>query len=99
MFDPYCQMRDHARKVAYLHPKSLRTWQDAVREQHESDVDFRLNDSLSQSPLFALNGLYRPVLVVALASLLLLASCTAPFSGPSVTNGPASANMPNPASV
>jgi hypothetical protein len=39
MFDPYSQMSAHARKQAFLHPEKLTTWQDALRENRDTDLD------------------------------------------------------------
>jgi hypothetical protein len=50
MFDHYSQMTDLARKVAYLHPEAQTTWQDAIRENRDSDLNFQ-SDSLSSESL------------------------------------------------
>ena len=50
MFDHYSQMTDLARKVAHLHPDTQTTWQDALRENRDSDLNFQ-SDSLSSESL------------------------------------------------
>jgi len=50
MFDHYSQMTDLARKVAYQHPDGQTTWQDALRENRDSDLNFQ-SDSLSSESL------------------------------------------------
>jgi hypothetical protein len=50
MFDHYSQMTDLARKVAFQHPETQTTWQDALRENRDSDLNFQ-SDSLSSESL------------------------------------------------
>jgi hypothetical protein len=50
MFDHYSQMTDLARKVAFQHPETQTTWQDAIRENRDSDLNFQ-SDSLSSECL------------------------------------------------
>lgn len=78
MFDPYSQMRDHARKVAYFHPKMQTTWKDAVGENHDADFDFQLENPFSEILPHSLKGLVTPLLVLALVIFLILTACTAP---------------------
>jgi hypothetical protein len=39
MFDPYTQMSAHARNEAFLHPRKFTTWQDALRENPDTDFN------------------------------------------------------------
>jgi hypothetical protein len=38
MFDHYLQMSSHVREVAFSHPQTQTTWQDAVRENRDTDA-------------------------------------------------------------
>lgn len=51
MFDHYSQMTDLSRKVASQHPDLQRSWQDALRENRDTDLDVRSN-ALSNESLF-----------------------------------------------
>ena len=53
MFDPYSQMSAHARKEAFLHPRKLTTWQDAVSENRDIDLNLRRQELSSGSPVFS----------------------------------------------
>ena len=50
MFDHYSQMTAHARGVAFLHPRAQTTWQDAAREDHDTDLDSGLPGLSSAGP-------------------------------------------------
>jgi hypothetical protein len=56
MFDPYSQMSAHTRKVAFLHSRKLTTWQDAVRESRDNDLNPQSEGLSSESRLFALTA-------------------------------------------
>ena len=62
MFDFYSQCTEHARLVAWLHPNTLPTWPDTVRQCHDADIDANLHRAGSKNPLsvFA-SGLSAPV--------------------------------------
>ena len=51
MFDFYSQCTQHARLVACLHPKTLTTWPDIVRQCHDADVGVHLYRTSSENPL------------------------------------------------
>ena len=109
MFDHYASMRDHARGVAFLHPKTLTTWQDAIKENRNTDVNAQSDSASSESLLRSLTGLLKPILGLTIAVILALSACAAPLTQPALTHvptlpqadplDPTSANMPNPASV
>ena len=53
MFDPYSQMSAHAREEAFLHPQKLTTWQDAVRENRDTDINPQLQQLSSGRLLYS----------------------------------------------
>lgn len=102
MFDPYAQMRDHARKMAYFHPAKLTTWTDAVKANHDADLDIRFENPLSVLLPYSLKGLVTPLLILSLVVILFLSTCTAPQPQPTPDTLPtdiSEADMPNPASA
>ncbi len=102
MFHHYSHMSDHTRKVAFMRPRTLTTWQDAVRQNRDTDVSFQPGSSVSESLLRALPGLYKPLLGLAIVVVLVIlafSACTPPVTQPADPPVPTSANMPNPASV
>ena len=111
MFDPYSETSAHARQVANQHPKTLITWQDAVRQNRDMDVDFQLASPSGPNLLRSLAGLFKPMLVLTIALILViltLSGCTPSQSQPTTIPvptrpedtppAPTSANRPNPAS-
>ena len=51
MFDFYSQSRADMRKVAFLHPESLPTWPDAIRQSRDTDMEVGLYKASSVNPL------------------------------------------------
>ena len=54
MFDHYSQMTDLARKVAYQHSDRENTWQDAIRENRDSDLNMPSHTLSNESLLCSL---------------------------------------------
>ncbi len=102
MFHTYSEMSDHLRQVAFLHPQTLTTWQDAVRENRDIDVNFEPGGSFSKSLLPALPEPYMPILgfiIVVILVTIAFSACTPPQSEPVIDPISTSANLPNPAVV
>ena len=51
MFDVYSHSTEHARLVAWMHPRTLPTWPDAVRQDRDADIDARLFKTSSENVL------------------------------------------------
>ncbi|HLO30896.1 MAG TPA: DUF333 domain-containing protein [Anaerolineales bacterium] len=74
-------------------------WQDVVRENRDTDVNFEPGSSFSESLLRSLSGLYKPILGLIILVVLAFSACTPPQSQPTIDPISTQANMPNPASV